>query len=179
LGSVVIPKNIKPVAFSIPEEKIVASLPVKKQLLASHIVDEEVAEKYSGPKQQKLFENEREYYRDLQESRFGITTKRAGWDCLRHYEIAANGAVICFKNLQEKPASCAPHGLIDGENCIAYSGYAELKNKIDQLPDETYQQLQHKSWEWAKENSTAKRVGWLLNENIEDITSGFFPKARE
>jgi len=41
--------------------------------------------------------------------------KRGGWDCLRHYEIAAAGAVPCVRQLEGKPSSCAPHGLQAGE----------------------------------------------------------------
>jgi hypothetical protein len=77
------------------------------------------------------FQHEKEYYYDLRISKFGITTKRGGWDCLRHYEIAANNAIVCFRNLNEKHDSCAPHGLKVGYNCIDYSNYAELMQKIN------------------------------------------------
>ena len=73
----------------------------------SHIVDEEVAERM-GAASSHVFEREADYYRDLQASRFGITTKRTGWDCLRHYEIAANGAVPCFRDLDRKPPPLRP-----------------------------------------------------------------------
>ena len=108
------PKNLNKISFSIPEEKIIESLPVKTKLFPKHIVDEEVAAKVEGSFTKYAFENEKDYYADLQASKYGITTKRSGWDCMRHYEIAANGAVICFKDLDKKPETCAPHGLIPG-----------------------------------------------------------------
>ncbi|MBS1745643.1 MAG: glycosyltransferase family 1 protein [Bacteroidetes bacterium] len=167
IGKVAIPKNIKPVSFSIPEEKIIESLPGKHQLFASHIVDEEVAEKYSGSKHQRLFDKEDEYYKDLQQSRFGITTKRAGWDCLRHYEIAANGAVICFKNLYEKPANCAPHGLEDGKNCIAYTDYDNLMDKVCNMSEEAYNELLKNSLDWIKNRTSSQKVSFLLKNFYE------------
>jgi hypothetical protein len=102
------PTNFRPISFSIPEEKIVKSLPIKTKLFPRHIVDAEVASKVEGSLTSYAFESETEYYADLQASKFGITTKRSGWDCLRHYEIAANGCVPCFRNLDKKPSTCAP-----------------------------------------------------------------------
>ena len=39
---------------------------------------------------------ESEYKRAYRESYFGSTKKKAGWDCMRHYEIVASGAVPFF-----------------------------------------------------------------------------------
>lgn len=155
-------KNLHKISFSIPEEKIIKSLPVKIKLFTKHIVDEEVASNVEGSFTKYAFENEDEYYRDLQESKFGITTKRSGWDCLRHYEIAANGAVICFRELDKKPDTCAPHGLIPGVNCLSYSNYEDLMKQISGLSDNNYNTIQKKSLEWVKDNTTIKRAKKLL-----------------
>ena len=40
---------------------------------------------------------------------FGVTRKKAGWDCMRHLEIMANGAVPFFTDLQELPAKTMQH----------------------------------------------------------------------
>jgi hypothetical protein len=133
-------------------------------LFASHIVDEEVAANVSENAHQNLFDSEEDYYQDIQASKFGITTRRAGWDCLRHYEIAANGTVICFKDLANKPASCAPHNLIDGKNCIAYTDYSNLINKISVLSGTDYENLQRESLNWVHNNSTILRVEGLVNK---------------
>jgi hypothetical protein len=37
-------------------------------------------------------------------SRFAITKKKGGWDCLRHYEILMNGCIPLFENLQDCPS---------------------------------------------------------------------------
>ena len=108
-------------------------------------------------------EREADYYADLQASRYGITTKKAGWDCMRHYELAANGCVPCFRDLAGKPTTSAPHGLGD-HNCVPYSDYADLRRRIDAIDEEGYRRLQAGAIEWARANSTRRRAEWLLSE---------------
>lgn len=156
------PKNLRTISFSIPEDKIVKSLPVKTKLFPKHIVDPEVAAKVEGSVTKYAFENEADYYSDLQSSKFGITTKRSGWDCMRHYEIAANGAVICFKDLDKKPVTCAPQGLVPGVNCISYKNYDDLMNQISKISDEKYTALQAASLNWIKNNTTINTASKLI-----------------
>lgn len=159
------PKNMRMIAFSIPNEKIVDCLPGKTKEFTKHIVDPEVAEKVSGSFISYAFDNEADYYKDIQDSRFGITTVRAGWDCLRHYEIAANGTVMCFKELDSKPGTCAPHGLIPGINCLSYRDYEDLKRQIEGINGYQYKELQKNSLKWALENTTKHRAQKILTEH--------------
>ena len=46
---------------------------------------------------------ESEYYQMYQQSWFAHTKKKGGWDCLRHYEILANGCIPIFENLDDCP----------------------------------------------------------------------------
>ena len=148
-------RNLKKISFSIPKEKIVNELPNKTKMFPSHIVDEEISTKFYGKNTNRyVFENESEYFNDIATSKFGITTKRSGWDCLRHYEIAANGTVICFRDLDKKPTNCAPHGLVPGENCLSYSSYNDLMNQIQNIDEKKYSELQQKSIEWIKTKTT-------------------------
>tara|TARA_R110000751_G_scaffold1474_9_gene5586 strand:- start:1725 stop:2732 length:1008 start_codon:yes stop_codon:yes gene_type:complete len=156
------PKNIKTIQFAFPQSKILSAPPVSKsKLFTTHIVDEEVAQYVKGSFTAYAFDNEADYYSDIQHSKFGITTKRAGWDCLRHYEIAANGAVLCFKDLDQKPASCAPHGL-DASNSISYRNYEDLMQQIEALSDEDYTGLQKNSLLWASSSSTLNLARYIL-----------------
>ena len=41
---------------------------------------------------------EAEYKRAYREAYFGVTKKKAGWDCMRHYEIVASGALPFFED---------------------------------------------------------------------------------
>jgi hypothetical protein len=46
---------------------------------------------------------EAEYYQMYRDAFFACTEKKGGWDCLRHYEIIANGCIPLFKNLDHCP----------------------------------------------------------------------------
>jgi hypothetical protein len=149
--------NIHPLAFSIPESLILSQLPIKSLLFPSHIVDRDLSAKL-GASANYVFVDEQSYRSDLASSRFGITTRRAGWDCLRHYEIAAAGAVICFRDLDKKPVGCAPHGLIDGLNCISYGSSDELLGRIESVSIQQENELQNSALAWAHDNSTLNRA---------------------
>ena len=157
------PKNFRKISFSIPQEKIVEKLPQKTKTFPKHIVDIEVANKIDGSLTAYAFDNEKDYYADLQASKFGITTKRSGWDCLRHYEIAANGCVPCFRDLDKKPPTCAPHGL-DETNCVIYHNYEDLISKINSIDEPKYKELQANALAWVKANSSVRRARQILEE---------------
>ncbi|HEX4188697.1 MAG TPA: glycosyltransferase [Solirubrobacteraceae bacterium] len=152
--------DLQPIAFSIPAEKIVAEAPAKETDFPTHVVDAEVAGRVGG-QTGYAFEHESDYRSDLARSRFGVTTKRAGWDALRHYEIAASGAVPCFRDLHLKPATCAPFGL-DDTNCIAYRDAEDLLAQVAALDDAGYARLQAGALAWARANTTIVRARELL-----------------
>jgi hypothetical protein len=159
--------NLRKISFSIPEEKIVSTIPKKTKNFANHMVDPEVASAVEGASTSYAFETEKDYYNDLQQSKFAITTKRAGWDCLRHYEIAANGAVPCFRDLSTKPINCAPHGLTS-ENTIIYSDVESLMKKISLLSHQEYEAMQQEAIRWAKTQTTKEQAKRVLKE-LEDF----------
>jgi hypothetical protein len=85
---------IFPINFSIHSSKIVESFPKKTRILAPLI---------PGDLTTYLYDTEEEYCKMYQESCFAVTTKKAGWDCIRHYEILANGCIPLFFGLDECP----------------------------------------------------------------------------
>jgi len=86
--------RISPLSYCIPDELIVADASNKLHVWAEIIPNE--------PKTYR-FDNEYEYYKMYHESRFAFTQKKGGWDCLRHYEIMANGCIPYFKDLDKCP----------------------------------------------------------------------------
>lgn len=156
-------RKLKQFSFSIPSENIVADIPTKTKLFPAHIVDEEIAERV-GAATSYAFDDEAAYYADLQSSTFGITTKRAGWDCMRHYEIAANGTIPCFRQLSAKPSTCAPHGLVDGVNCIEYRDGDELMSITESLDANRIRTITEGALEWARQNTTVVRARQFLAE---------------
>lgn len=153
--------RIRSLGFSIPQEKIAKIAVNKIRLFPSHIVDREIADLVSA-KTSYAFTSESEYRQNLAVSRFGITTKRGGWECLRHYEIAASGTIPCFKNLTSKPETCAPHGLVDGVNCISYNTSQDLMEQIKQLSRSAELTMREAALEWAKASSTKLRALEML-----------------
>lgn len=154
--------NIKPISFCIPKEKIFNGLAKKTQKFPQYIVDKDIANKINKNSSGYIFSKESDYYDDLRKSQFGITTKKAGWDALRHYEIAMNGAIICFKDLNLKPLSYAPHGLQDGGNCLSYSDYDDLEEKISKISPEQYNLMLDNTKDWILENTTESRAEYIL-----------------
>ena len=86
--------GVFPITFSIPEEKMLQSIPKKTKLLSSLI---------PGDLKTYIYPTEKEYYEEYQKSCFAITTQKAGWDCMRHYEIVANGCLPYFPNIESCP----------------------------------------------------------------------------
>lgn len=85
---------IHPLSFSIPASKIVLDLPEKKRRLSRLV---------PGDASSYIYDTEESYYQQYQESLFGKTMKKAGWDCMRHYEILANGCIPYFPDLSRCP----------------------------------------------------------------------------
>mmetsp|Transcript_16623 Transcript_16623/g.55395 ORF Transcript_16623/g.55395 Transcript_16623/m.55395 type:complete len:657 (-) Transcript_16623:18-1988(-) len=59
--------------------------------------------------------DEADYFDDYSRSYFAITRRKAGWDCMRHYEILAAGAIPYFFNLTSLPRQTMmtfPRGLV-------------------------------------------------------------------
>ena len=80
--------------FAIPEDSIVDMIPTKNKEYATII---------PGDLSTYIYDNEQDYNNGYRESFFGITFKKGGWDCLRHYEIIANGCIPYFTDLSECP----------------------------------------------------------------------------
>jgi hypothetical protein len=87
-------QGISPIHFAIPAEKIRDATPKKVRDLATII---------PGDRSTYVFTDEQSYYNDYATSRFGLTRKKGGWDCLRHYEIMANGCVPWFIDIHQCP----------------------------------------------------------------------------
>lgn len=86
-------KNLKPIGFSFPEEKI-TTIYNKTQTNATVI---------PGYQDTYIFDNEKNYFEDYQKSLFAITHKKSGWDCLRHYEIIFNNCMPFFIDIEQCP----------------------------------------------------------------------------
>jgi hypothetical protein len=86
--------NVLPIIFGFPTTKLAESNKNKEREYATCI---------PGDKQTYIFNDEQSYYRDYQRSYYGVTKKKAGWDCMRHYEILGNYCIPYFIELENCP----------------------------------------------------------------------------
>ena len=116
-----------PINFSIPKEKMCETFNVKTKLLSDLI---------PGNIETYIYNNEEEYYNEYKISYFAITKQKGGWDCMRHYEILANGCIPYFIDIEDCPNNTMTllpkELLIEGNNL-----YNKLKIKnINELNEE-------------------------------------------
>jgi len=86
--------NIYPLAYSIPLAKIRPINYVKKRVVSLML---------PGKTDTYIYTTEDEYYKQYEESKYAITYKKGGWDCLRHYEILACNCIPIFLGLDVCP----------------------------------------------------------------------------
>lgn len=107
----------RPISFAIPKENVVSSLPTDKTRNLAFIKP--------GELDTYIYKTEEAYYKGYQEARFGLTFRKCGWDCMRHYEILANGCVPYFPDIDKLPEDTMtffPRGLIKHAKMIYESG---------------------------------------------------------
>ena len=158
---------LHPITFSVPKEKICDNHNVKTKILSNLIPG--VASTY-------IYNTEEEYYNEYKKSYFAITKKKGGWDCMRHYEILANGCIPYFINIKdcpEKTMHILPKDLLMEAN-ILYDKKFKNKN-IDEINEEVineYNILQKKLFKYTKDFlTTDKVVEYMLKKtNYEKIS---------
>lgn len=135
-----------PITFSIPSSKIVDSIPRKIRVLSDNM---------PGIKRTYLYNTEETYYKQYQESVFALTTQKAGWDCLRHYEIMANGCIPVFYGIDccpENTLSLFPKSLL--LECIEF--YEEYRD--DLIEDIPYGDLITRLLEYTRNVLTTTKI---------------------
>ena len=160
---------LHPITFSIPKEKMCEGHIVKTKILSSLI---------PGDTATYIYNTEEEYYNEYKKSYFAITKRSGGWDCMRHYEILANGCIPYFINIEECPKMSLyllPKDLFIQSNML-YDNKFKNKNITDITEDETneYNILQNHLLEYTKKFlTTDKMAEYILkktnNENVSKI----------
>jgi hypothetical protein len=118
---------LHPITFSFPAEKMVMSIPPKKKKMSNLI---------PGKLNTYIYETEEDYYNEYKESYFAMTTRKGGWDCMRHYEILANGCIPYFPDLNLCPKntlSLLPKNLLLEGNKL----YNTFPSQLDKVSPET------------------------------------------
>lgn len=160
--------SVYPTGFGIPESRIFEiDLSIKDQVIQKTAPDHSVFRNINdlgGGFSHHKFTEEDDYYNDLRRSWFGLTCKKGGWDCLRHYEIMAAGTLLLFRDYNKKPEYCSPTNL----PTISYSDKDELDSimsrlVIDGSPTKEYIDLLESQRKWLLENGTTKaRANYII-----------------
>lgn len=153
---------LHPITFSIPEEKIINYMPKKTKILSTLI---------PGDLTTYIYNNETEYYDEYKTSMFAITKKKGGWDCMRHYEIIANGCIPYFIDIEQCPENTIalfPKNLLIEGNKL----YNSFKNKnIDELTIyelNNYETLVMKMLNYMRQHLTTKNIAKYILSKIDN-----------
>ena len=152
-----------PITFSIPEEKIYNDYDkgyIKKEKVLSSLIP--------GDLKTYIYNTEKEYYHEYRISYFAITVKKSGWDCLRHYEIIANGCIPYFLNIEECPKNTMallPKDLLIEANKL-YLNKFENKTIIELTEQDIneYNVLQKKIIDYTKNHLTTQKIASYILE---------------
>lgn len=179
--------RVFPISFSFPKEKIFTGLEMQKtQVFASSkpssgreaILDKEKQEQYyknylGNPIRDFKYIavgefTEETYYQDYQKSYFGITMKKAGWDCQRHYEIIFNGCLPYFYDIEKCPETILtnwPKDLLKRVLTIPGVSYDDYDLQIFNAHISEYMELLNEFTAYANSHlTTAHCANYILSK---------------
>ena len=90
-----VPFPVHPISFSVPEELMLHQTRVHKSRVVAEVVP--------GRPNTYIHTTQEGYYKGYSIALFGMTWKKSGWDCMRHYEILAAGALPYMPDIEDKP----------------------------------------------------------------------------
>lgn len=149
-------KGPYPLQFSIPEGKIVSAIPKK---------DRDFAFIIPGNLSTYIYQQESDYYHGYQRSYFAVTCKKGGWDCMRHYEILANGCIPYFLDLDKCDHNTMyflPKDLI--KEAMNLPGVSYLKIDHELFDEARYYEILNLLLEHTRKYLTTKNMAqYILN----------------
>jgi hypothetical protein len=149
---------IYPFPYCIPDESIVDYDSIKNE---KHVI---ISDLIPGKRETYRFgaDDEKEYNKHYQESLFAYTQKKGGWDCLRHYEILANGCIPIFEDIDQ----CPPYTL----NTLPKELIKESNNKLLPYKEEfkdLYHKYAYKIFDHVKQNCTSSAATKFFLEKMD------------
>lgn len=95
-----------PISFAIPEEKIISDTEQYDKIYDfSPMIPAMFCWDGNPHIESYVYTTEKSYYDQYKASYFAYTCKKAGWDCMRHYEILANGCIPWFTDIEACPST--------------------------------------------------------------------------
>lgn len=157
-------KGVYPISFGIPAEKIVSDIPPKSRDWALN---------YPGKLATYIYNEESAYYSDYQSSKYAVTFRKAGWDCLRHYEIIANGCLPYFTDIASCPETC----MINFPKEIIKEIFLKVSNN-EEFTDEKYNELVEVLLAHCREYLTTEALAGYLVDTLNGIKDGQLNKVQ-
>lgn len=151
------------ILFGIPEENIVKCVPAKAFDFATIV---------PGKQETYIFNehDEAEYARNYRASYYAYTWKKAGWDCLRHYEILASGALPFFPDLASAPPtvlSLLPKEmLLEGMMLPGVPSAIGEQINHEVFPREEYYTIACKALEYTRRYLTTKAIAQYVLDTM-------------
>jgi hypothetical protein len=163
--------KIYPIGFSIPESKIVSRFPEKSKCLADLIPQKPLKHNSSeDTRKTYIYTTEESYYEDYQKSLFALTTKKDGWDCLRHYEILAQGCLPYFPDIADCPDDTMTFlpkkEIMEANNLYGQCRIAEQTN--NDIPLNKCVQLSKKLLQYTKDHLTTEKMASYVLKTIQN-----------
>jgi hypothetical protein len=147
-------QNAFPISFAIPEEKINKEAFKKNRFMS--ILNPCVRETY-------IYNNEFDYYKGYKDSYFGLTKKKGGWDCLRHYEILANDCIPYFPDL----ISCPVTTMMNFPKNLIFEANELYEKTIDKWNEREWFELHEKLRIFTINELTTKKLAeYIINKSI-------------
>lgn len=152
------PAKVYPIQLAIPESKIVDHIPLK---------DKDFADLVPGDFSTYVYTEESDYYNDYQRSYFAFTWKKDGWDCMRHYEILANGCIPYFVDLEKcdpRTMYFLPKELILEAMRLEGVSYGKIDHTV--FDKAKYDEILSKLLEHTRQYLTTKNMASYILETI-------------
>jgi hypothetical protein len=160
-------RRVYPLSYSIPEECFV-DVEVEKKEFFSPLIP--------GKDSTYIYPDQQSYYAMYQESMFGFTYRKGGWDCLRHYEIIANKCFPFFIGLED----CPPTAMVNFPRELVLRCMSELES--GQLTKEGYSSHINALFEYGKKHLTCRSSALYVLETLGLISAlrdvGELPRLR-
>jgi hypothetical protein len=141
--------NLSPITFGIPTCKIPENPLTKSQEYATCI---------PGQPETYVFKSEQPYYEDYQKSYYGVTMKKAGWDCMRHYEILGNYCIPYFVGLEDCPKNTLAN--------LPKELLLEARNLTENFDEQKYFIILNELFDYTKNNLTTKNLANYILSKI-------------
>lgn len=172
--------DLIPINFAIPECKIVKEVPTKIKDFADILPASTESHWPQENRSTHKYNTEEEYYQDYKDARFAFTCKKGGWDCMRHYEIMANGCIPLFTDIENCPlytltnlpclylswVKTLSRLNIKVNNSRTYSGDKLIKNNysFNTTPDDNLESISELCLNYTSKLSTKNLAKYFLDK---------------